>query len=81
MIRHAALAAVAALYGCAADCMNPDWRSRGYDDGFGGHPPQDLRLAAQCPRRGIEFRQADYLEGWRAGHNEHDRLKTMSDDR
>ena len=61
--------------GCAADCADRDWRSRGERDGYGGHPPQDLRLAGTC----AGFSPSAYLEGWRVGHDEHDRLKTMND--
>ena len=67
--RGAALLALL-LAGCAVDCTNSDWRARGYNDGYFGHPPQDLRIAAACPA----FGQASYLEGWRAGHDEWDRL-------
>ena len=68
------------LQGCAlfplseADCRPPSWRQRGYDDGFGGHLPQDLRLIPECRRFGIEVPQAEYLEGWHDGHNEWDRM-------
>jgi hypothetical protein len=66
MMRCVAALAAAALTGCAVDCASRDWRSRGYADGFGGHPAQDLRIARQCP----DFSQATYLEGWRAGYDE-----------
>jgi hypothetical protein len=58
------------LAGCAADCRDSNWRSRGYADGFGGNPPQDLRLAPAC----AGFSQAAYLEGWRDGYDEWYRL-------
>jgi hypothetical protein len=77
--RAALLLLLLALYGCAADCRNLDWRQRGYDDGYGGHPPQDLRLARECGRLGIQVSENQYLEGWRDGHDEHERLKTMVD--
>jgi Protein of unknown function (DUF2799) len=51
-----------------------NWRERGYDDGFGGHPPQDLRLASACGRVGIRVSESEYLEGWRAGYDEWYRL-------
>ena len=85
MLRPAAMLIAAALCGCAlvplreADCRVADWRERGYRDGFGGHPPQDLRLAAECPRFGASVPASVYLEGWRAGYDEYDRLKTMKD--
>jgi hypothetical protein len=68
------------LSGCAlwplseADCRVASWQQRGYDDGFGGHPPQYLRLARECPRFGVEVAEAEYFKGWRAGHDEWDRL-------
>jgi hypothetical protein len=69
------------LPGCAlfplseADCRPPSWRQRGYDDGFGGSYPQDLRLIPECRSRyGAEVSQAEYLEGWRDGHLEWERL-------
>ena len=39
------------LSGCAlwplteADCKVASWQQRGYDDGYFGHLPQDMRLA------------------------------------
>lgn len=74
--------AIGALFlsGCAvwplgeADCKGVNWQQRGYDDGFGGHPPQYLRLARECPRFGVEVPEAEYFKGWRAGHDEWDRL-------
>lgn len=77
-----ALALLAAvLAGCAlfplseADCKGVDWRSRGYADGFGGHPRQDMRLIPECRARyGAEIDQPAYLEGWQDGYNEWERL-------
>jgi len=80
MPRTALLALVVALCGCAADCTSPDWQARGHQDGYGGHPPQDLVLARQCGRLGVQISQADYLKGWEVGHDEHVRLKTMNCD-
>ena len=65
-----ALLVLALLAGCATDCRDLNWRSRGYADGLGGHPPQDLRLGRDCPG----FLQELYLEGWRAGYDEWYRL-------
>jgi hypothetical protein len=68
------------LSGCAvwpigeAECRVASWQQRGYADGYGGHPPQDLRLARECGRRGIQISQSQYLEGWRAGYDEWYRL-------
>jgi len=68
------------LTGCAAfslseaDCRGMNWYQRGYDDGYFGHPPQDLRLASQCSRFAVAVPGPQYLEGWRAGHDEWDRL-------
>ena len=66
--------------GCAifplseADCRPASWQQRGYDDGYFGNPPQDLRLAQECGRFGVRVAQDDYLRGWRDGHDEWDRL-------
>lgn len=74
------LVLVGLLSGCAswsptdAECRNMNWHQRGYDDGYFGHPPQDLRLGPQCRRHGVEIDQPRYLEGWRAGYWEWDRL-------
>ena len=74
------------LTGCAAftlseaDCRAMNWRQRGYDDGFGGHPPQDLRLVQQCSRYRVAVAQADYAGGWADGNDEHLRLKSMKCD-
>lgn len=70
----------AILAGCAlwplgeADCRGVNWQQRGYDDGFAGHPPQDMRLARECSRFGIQVSESEYLKGWRVGHDEWDRL-------
>ena len=69
------LLAVLVLQGCATDCSSRDWRERGYADGFAGHPPQDLRLERDCPRKGVPFSAAEYLAGWRDGHDEYDRIR------
>ena len=69
---------VVLLSGCAAfslseaDCRSMNWYQRGYDDGYFGHPPQDLRLAAQCAP--VKVTDMDYLAGWRAGHDVWDRI-------
>lgn len=69
------------LAGCAvfplgeADCKGVNWRQRGYADGFGGHPRQDMRLVPECRERfGVEIPREEYLEGWRAGYDEWYRL-------
>jgi len=81
MIARLALLAVLTLPGCAlfplgeADCRPASWRQRGYDDGYFGNPPQDMRLSAECARRfGIQVAGSEYLAGWRDGHDEWDRL-------
>ena len=72
------------LTGCAAlseaDCRGMSWQQRGYDDGFGGHPPQDLRLVQQCSKHRVIVAEADYAKGWAAGNDEHVRLKSMKCD-
>ena len=68
------------LPGCAlfpvseADCRPASWKQRGYDDGYFGNPPQDMRLVRECRRYGITVPQDEYLAGWREGHDEWDRL-------
>ena len=68
------------LAGCALfplqekDCVGVNWEQRGYADGYGGHPPQYLRLARECPRFGVTVPEAEYTRGWNAGHDEWDRL-------
>ena len=65
------------LTACAmseSDCRGIDWYQRGARDGYGGHPPQDLRLAQECRRFGIQVPQADYQKGWLAGYDEWYRL-------
>jgi hypothetical protein len=59
----------------AAECRPADWRARGFNDGYFGNPPQDLRLASECSSRyGVTVPQDQYLVGWRDGHDEYDRL-------
>jgi hypothetical protein len=68
------------LTGCAlfplteADCKGVSWQQRGYNDGFAGHPRQDLRLARECRRFGVQVSEAEYLKGWRDGYDEWYRL-------
>ena len=68
------------LGGCAlwplpeADCRGVNWQQRGYADGYGGHPPQYLRLARECPRFGVEVSEVDYYKGWQDGRFEWERL-------
>jgi hypothetical protein len=71
--------------GCAlvplgeADCKAADWRQRGYEHGFSGFGPQDMRLIPECRERfGVEIARDEYLEGWRLGYNEWDRLMGAS---
>jgi len=64
------------LCGCAlvplkeADCRPASWRDKGYNDGYFGNPPQDMRLAQECQRFGVQVAQGEYLEGWRDGYDE-----------
>lgn len=59
----------------AADCRGVDWQSRGYRDGFGGHPQQYSRLSSECKDRfGVEVVEAEYFKGWHAGYDEWYRL-------
>lgn len=73
------------LSGCAlwplteADCKPPSWHQRGYDDGFSGAPPQDIRLAQECRRFGVVVPENEYLAGWREGHWEWDRIMGSMD--
>jgi hypothetical protein len=66
------LAAGCALFPVSEqDCKVADWRSRGYQHGLWGHHPQDLRLEPECrERHGVEMNTAEYLAGWRDGHDE-----------
>ena len=81
MARPALIAlALALLTGCAlfplgeAECR-PNWREVGYAHGYGGHLPQDLRLMSECRERyGVEVDQTAYLQGWRDGYDEWDRI-------
>jgi hypothetical protein len=81
MARAALVCTLVLLAGCTllplseADCKSDDWRSRGYADGYAGHPRQDMRLIPECRSRyGLEIDRAHYLEGWARGHDEWDRL-------
>jgi hypothetical protein len=78
-MRCAALLLV--LAGCAlfplgeADCEGVNWWQRGYDDGFTGAPPQDLRIVPECKRRfGVEVPRDVYLAGYGEGYAEWYRL-------
>jgi hypothetical protein len=74
------VALAALLAGCAAvsfseaECRSMNWHERGHRDGFGGHPPQDLRLIRECSRFGVQVSEAQYLAGWREGYDEWYRL-------
>jgi hypothetical protein len=57
-----------------AECRPASWRSRGYDDGYFGHLPQDMRLAQGCSRCGVTVDEKEYMAGWRDGYDEWDRL-------
>ena len=76
----ARLGLVLLLSGCAlvplteADCRPASWTQRGYDEGYFGNPPQDMRLAQECARFGIRVPADEYLAGWRDGYDEWDRL-------
>ena len=76
----ARLAFALLLAGCAlvplteADCRPASWKQRGYDDGYFGNFPQNMRLVQECGRMGIQVAEAEYLEGWRVGYDEWDRL-------
>jgi hypothetical protein len=75
------LLATALLAGCAlfplseAECRSDNWKARGYADGYSGANPQDMRLVPECRKLyGLEIDEAAYLDGWRAGHDEWERL-------
>ena len=76
LIFAAVLAAGCSLFPLGeADCRPPNWRQVGYAHGYGGHLPQDLRLISECRERfAAEVDQMAYLEGWRDGHDEWDRI-------
>ena len=71
-----ALAALLLLSGCAlvplteAECRPASWLQKGYGDGYFGNPPQDMRLAQECRRFGVQVPQDEYLAGWRDGYDE-----------
>ena len=76
-----ALICMLLLGGCAlfplseADCRPASWYQRGYDDGFGGNYRQDLRYTQECAARySAQVPTEEYLDGWRDGHREWDRL-------
>src|SRR5687768_15463996 len=76
----ARLALLTLLSSCAlfplkeADCRPASWQQRGYDDGYFGNPPQDIRLVQECRRFGVQVPQDEYLSGWRDGYDEWQRL-------
>ena len=80
--RACILVLVWALSGCAgfvnneADCRDgsANWRARGYSDGYFGNTPQIVRLEYDCSSFGIKVAQTEYLDGWKDGHDEWDRL-------
>ena len=78
MKRTATIVALLSTTACAgmteSGCRDTNWRERGYADGYGGHPPQDLRLAQGCGRFGVQVARGEYLEGWRDGYDEWYRL-------
>jgi Protein of unknown function (DUF2799) len=85
MGRSTILALMLALAGCAlfpiseAECKPSSWKQKGYDDGYFGNNPQDYRLMSECARFGVKVDQAQYLAGWRDGHDEWDRLMGSMD--
>jgi hypothetical protein len=87
MPRSLGVALACLLAGCAlfpikeSECVGVDWRSRGYDDGFAGHPQQFLRLQQECRRFGVEVDEAQYFEGYKAGYDEWYRLMGSMDGR
>jgi hypothetical protein len=85
--RAALLASACSLCSCAlfplseAECKPASWRDQGYAHGFGGGLSQDLRLVPECRERyGVTVDTKAYLDGYRDGYNEYDRLRTMRDD-
>lgn len=80
-MRKLGLMALALAGGCAlfplgeADCKVADWHQRGYEHGFSGFGPRDMRLIPECRERfGVEIDRDAYLAGWRLGYNEWDRV-------
>jgi hypothetical protein len=80
MLRTAVIVTVFLMAGCAlfpikeSDCVGIDWRKRGYNDGYAGHPQQFLRLQHECRRFGVEVNEAEYFAGWKDGYDEWYRL-------
>jgi len=80
-VTRLALLTLALLGGCAffplseAECKGVSWESRGYADGYGGHPQQYSRLSSECKQRfGVDVPEAEYFKGWWAGYDEWYRL-------
>jgi hypothetical protein len=80
MLRPTAILSLCLMAGCAlfplkeSDCVGVDWRSRGYADGYAGHPQQFLRLQQECRRFNVEVNEAEYFAGWKDGYDEWYRL-------
>ena len=74
MLALLGLAACAASGLSEAECRSTNWNQRGKDDGRAGHPSQLVRLRQQCAGQGVEIDQRAYLDGYRVGYDEWDRI-------
>lgn len=74
MLLALGLAACASSGLTDAECRNTNWRERGREDGRAGHPSQLVRVRQQCASRGVEIDQRAYLDGYRVGYDEWDRI-------
>jgi hypothetical protein len=64
------------------ECRVSDWQRVGYEHGYWGYHPQDLRLVPECRERyGVEVNVAEYMAGWRDGHDEWYRTRGSIDRR
>ena len=78
MKRTATIVALLSTTACAgmteSGCRDTNWHERGRQDAFDGHPAQIVRLRQQCAALGVQIDQKAYLEGYRVGYDEWDRV-------
>jgi hypothetical protein len=74
MLLALGIAACASLELNDAECRSTNWSERGREDARAGHPSQLVRLRQQCASHGVQIDQRAYLEGYRVGYDEWDRL-------
>jgi hypothetical protein len=74
MLLALGVAACASFELTEAECRSTNWSERGREDARAGHPSQLVRLRQQCASHGVQIDQRAYLEGYRVGYDEWDRL-------